>query len=116
MNHRTQYLCSIYMPRDHYTNAQKFVGDTYNNFYASENALDAHETIFKGAGHLNFTDLPLFSPALAQALGVGDVDARECIEKMNQVVLNFFDSYLKNGGRPSIERNTENESAHQEDQ
>ncbi|MDD2296026.1 MAG: hypothetical protein PHW61_08880, partial [Eubacteriales bacterium] len=53
------------------------------------------ETVFLGAGHLNFTDLPLFSPALARMLGVGTIDERYCIETTNQIVLEFFDSFLK---------------------
>ena len=53
------------------------------------------EVIFNGAGHLNFTDLPLISPILARLLGVGEVNARECIENVNHVVLNWFDCYLK---------------------
>lgn len=94
-------LLNIYA-EDHYENAMKLVGDSYNNFYASKNAIDAYETVFKGSGHLNFTDLPLFSPILAKLLGVGDVDERACIESMNQVVLEFFNAYLKNGSHPII--------------
>lgn len=70
----------------------------YVNFYVGENAADYHAVIFNDAGHLNFTDLPLVSPVLAKMLGVGKVDARECIENVNEVVLTFFDYYLKGKG------------------
>ena len=67
----------------------------YVNVYLGENAADYREVIFYGAGHLNFTDLPLFSPILAKMLGVGEVDARTCIEDVNEVVLLFFNDHLK---------------------
>jgi len=96
-------LLNVYA-EDHYVNSRESVGDGYNNFYATANAACAYETVFKNAGHLNFTDLPLFSPVLAKMLGVGTIDARYCIETMNEVVLAFFDSYLKNTGTPIIEK------------
>ena len=96
-------LLNVYA-EDHYTNSTELVGDSYNNFYATKNALCAYETVFQDAGHLNFTDLPLFSPALAKMLGVGTVDARYCIETMNEVVLEFFNGYLKDAGEPKIEK------------
>lgn len=96
-------LLNVYA-EDHYTNSKELVGDSYNNFYATENAVCAYETVFKNAGHLNFTDLPLFSPLLARMLGVGTIDERYCIKTMNEVVLEFFDSYLKDAGAPKIEK------------
>jgi len=96
-------LLNVYA-EDHYTNSIELVGDAYNNFYATQNAVCAYETVFKDAGHLNFTDLPLFSPTLAKMLGVGTIDERYCIETMNEVVLEFFDSYLKDAGAPIIEK------------
>ena len=70
-------------------------GGEYINYYVGKNAVCFREVIFNGAGHLNFTDLPLISPILARLLGVGEVNARECIENVNHVVLNWFDCYLK---------------------
>lgn len=70
-------------------------GPVYVNFYLGENAVDYHYMVFEGAGHLNFTDLPLVSPPLAKMLGVGDVNALTCIENVNEMVLHFFDHYLK---------------------
>lgn len=96
-------LLNVYA-EDHYTSSRELVGDAYNNFYATKNAVCAYETVFKNTGHLNFTDLPLFSPTLAKMLGVGAIDERYCIEVMNKVVLEFFNSYLKDAGVPKIEK------------
>lgn len=76
--------------------------DTYDNMVAAANAVDARQVVIHGSGHLNFTDLPLFSPFLAGLLGTGEVDSRYCIETMNQIVLNYFNYYLKDGNDLSI--------------
>jgi dienelactone hydrolase len=96
-------LLNIYA-EDHYMNAKAFEGDRYENFYACKNAFNASEVMIKGAGHLNFTDLPLFSPALASVLGVGTVDARYCIDTTNRLILQYFDCYLKGGDTPRLEK------------
>ena len=74
----------------------------YVNFYIIEHAVDGHSAIFEDAGHLNFTDLPIISPTLAGMLGVGSVDARTCIENVNEMVLHFFDYYLKDASTLDI--------------
>ena len=96
-------LLNVYA-EDHFENSMKQDGDKYDNFNATRNAVCAYETVFKNAGHLNFTDLPLFSPTLAKMLGVGTIDDRYCIETMNKVVLEFFNCYLKDAGIPKIEK------------
>lgn len=81
----------------HYTDrleAQK-AGYVYPNNVILENAKQSYQTYFKGAEHMNFTDLPLFSPFLAKNLGVGTVDPGECIDKVNALVLQFYDCFLK---------------------
>jgi dienelactone hydrolase len=81
----------------HYEDAKQ-LGTAYNNLSASAHAVKAYDVVIRGSGHLNFTDLPLFSPVLAKMLGTGTVDSRYCIETMNRVVLQFFDNTLKNSG------------------
>ncbi len=81
----------------HYADARQ-LGTAYNNLSASAHALRAYDVVIRGSGHLNFTDLPLFSPALAKMLGIGAVDSRYCIETMNRITLQFFDSTLKDTG------------------
>ena len=73
-------------------------GDLYVNNKVIENAVDGREVYFKDAGHMNFTDLPLFSPFLAKMLGTGTIDKVECMEKTNEIVGMFFDHYLKGEG------------------
>lgn len=96
-------LLNIYA-EDHYLNALAAAGDSYANFYAAKHAVNASEVVIKGAGHLNFTDLPLFSPALARLLGVGTVDARYCIETTNRLILEYFDHTLKGAEAPQFDK------------
>lgn len=70
----------------------------YVNNVVLENAMDSKYTYFIGSGHMNFTDLPLLSPTLASYLGVGEVDAEQCIVTMNQMILEYFNCYLKDEG------------------
>lgn len=70
----------------------------YVNTAVLQNAVDSKHTYFVGSAHMNFTDLPLFSPTLSSLLGTGEVDAKECIETMNEIVLNYFNYYLKGEG------------------
>lgn len=67
----------------------------YVNGVVQKNAEDTYQVVMKDSDHMNFTDLPLVSPILSSLLGTGDVDARECIETNNEVILQFFDRYLK---------------------
>ena len=80
----------------------KEAGYIYVNNVILDNAVNGFETYIKGAAHMNFTDLPLFSPPLARLLGTGDVDAGECIDQVNALVLGFFDSFLKDAGEFSV--------------
>ena len=80
------------------------------NFYIGEHAKDFHEVVINEANHMNFTDLPMVSPALANVLsastGFSDerkVNPRECIETINAVVLNFFDYYVKGEGELNLQ-------------
>lgn len=73
-------------------------GVEYVNFYLGRNAADYREVIFRDAGHLNFTDLPMVSPILAKLLGVGEADAEECIGNVNEMTRIYFDHYLKGKG------------------
>ncbi|PER08730.1 alpha/beta hydrolase family protein [Bacillus cereus] len=61
---------------------------------------DAYTVHFQGAKHLSLTDLPLFSPILANILqgGKADIDKYYCIETENELILNFFDYELKGIG------------------
>ena len=86
----------------HYFEGQE-LADWYVNSWVLANAKDAKYTYFKGSGHMNFTDLPLFSPTLANMLGVGEVDPEECVVKMNKLVLDYFNCCLKDLGEVVVQ-------------
>ncbi|WP_405105258.1 alpha/beta hydrolase [Paenibacillus sp. FSL K6-1217] len=77
-----------------------------NSAYAANqtdnpNFKDAYTVHFEGAKHLSLTDLPLFSPILANVLqhGRADIDKYYCIETMNKLILEFYDYTLKGTGQ-----------------
>jgi hypothetical protein len=55
----------------------------------------AYALVISGAGHMNFTDLPLLSPVLAAALGTGPIHRDRCIRIVTTHSLAFFDKHLK---------------------
>lgn len=77
----------------------------YPNKYISSISTNAFEVYIRGSNHMSYTDLSLFSPLLANQLaGVSggssraNVDKYYCIETMNMLVLEFFNSYVKGQG------------------
>ena len=103
-----QYYEEVYpIPLMAIDNEEHYIqGDTMDSLYVNkvvlENAIDATHTYFVGSGHMNFTDLPLFSPVLASLLGTGTIDETECVIIMNDIVLQYFDYYLKDKGELNI--------------
>ena len=87
---------------EHYFEGVEF-SEQYVNSVVIANAKDAKNTYFKGSGHMNFTDLPLLSPTLANMLGIGTVDSEECVVTMNKLVLDYFNSYLKDMGEVVVQ-------------
>ena len=79
-------------------NNPTYIGNSKSN---SEHYKDAYSVHFEGAKHLSFTDLPLFSPTLANMLqgGKADIDTYYSIETMNELILQFFDDKLKGTGQ-----------------
>lgn len=74
----------------------------YANDYVVENAKNGRTVVFKNVGHMDFTDLSLFSPFFASMLGKGEVNSEEFLPMMNGIVLNWFDYYLKGEGTLDI--------------
>ncbi|MGE5678453.1 MAG: alpha/beta hydrolase family protein [Pseudomonadota bacterium] len=72
-----------------------------------DTAPNAYEVYFRGTNHLSVTDLALFSPALVKLIngstkenyGGQGADKYQVIEKMNSIILEFFDASLKGEGR-----------------
>ena len=78
-------------------------GYIYANNVVREHAENAYRTYFVGAGHMNFTDLPLISPFFAKQLGTGDIEPERCTDTLNKLILDFFDHYLKDKGEFSVQ-------------
>ena len=79
-------------------NADEIVGSSHAAF-TSPNGYEVH---LKGANHFSVTDLPLVAPALISimrssipSIGAESADPHEINEKMNALVLQFFNAYLK---------------------
>ena len=91
-----------YNDREQYKNEN---GYAYVNSYVIENAVDGKTVVFSGASHMDFTDLPMFSPFLASMLdgGQSEVDSEEFLTMINGIVLNWFDYYLKGEGALNIQ-------------
>ena len=79
------------------------VSYSYANNVILNNAAEGYETYVAGSEHMDFTDLPLFSPFLAGMLGKGSVDSGYCIDTTNELVLEFFNCYLKGEGAFSLQ-------------
>jgi hypothetical protein len=65
----------------------------------------AYEVHLTGTNHMSFTDLPIISPTLVWMIntsvpkaGGQEVDPLATIEKMNDLVLKFFNATLKGEG------------------
>jgi dienelactone hydrolase len=76
---------------------------TYVNKYVIDHAKDGKRVLFGNCGHMDFTDLPLFSPRLASMLGSEKIDHEAFLNRMNGLVLNWFDFYLKGNGTLDIQ-------------
>lgn len=78
-----------------------YVANKPNN----EHFKDAYTVHFKGAKHLSLTDLPLFSPILANMLqgGKAEIDEYYSVETENELILKFFDFELKGIGHFTTE-------------
>jgi dienelactone hydrolase len=73
--------------------------------HVTATAPNAFEVHLAGTDHMSFTDLPLISPFLVSMInaavpkaGGQEVDPLATIEKMNNIVLKFFNAYLKGEG------------------
>ena len=74
----------------------------YPNITIKETAEIYYCTYVEGTLHMDYTDLPLFSPFLAKMLGSGDVDHGLVSDTVNALEVEFFDCYLKGEGHFSV--------------
>lgn len=91
-------LLNIYSQYLYDNGIEKNDPEYFENRIVSATAPASYEVYFCGSQHMNLTDLVLFSPLLADLLNSGrraTVDKYVCIDTMNQMILSFFDCYLK---------------------
>ncbi len=77
-----------------------YIADVNN--HVVDNAKNGKSVMFKNAGHMDFTDLPMFSPFLGSMLGSETDDCEKFMYTVNGIVLNWFDYYLKGEGSLNI--------------
>lgn len=80
--------------------------DTYPQEYIAKTAPVEFDVHMQGTNHFSFTDLALFSPIMSKIiLSTVSVDtpttgsAKDTIEDMNELILEFFDCYLRQGAQ-----------------
>ena len=76
-------------------------GKIYPNDVLIRNAAEGFSATLRDTRHMDFTDLPLLSPTLANLLGdmgSGDRSTEESMMIVNSLVLKFFNCYLKGEG------------------
>ncbi len=82
-------------------------GDSSDDAVTSEmvnSAKDGKLILCPKANHMDFTDLSMLSPFISSMLsGESGVNSEEFMKNINSAVLNWFDYYLKNEGKLSIQ-------------
>ena len=74
----------------------------YPNITIKDTAETYYCTYVEGTLHMDYTDLPLFSPFLAKLLGSGNVDHAFVSDTVNSLEVRFFDCYLKGEGQFAV--------------
>ena len=67
----------------------------YVNNHTLQIAMAGQAVTILGTSHMNFTDLPMFSPFLAKLLGTGTCDPNKCTEQIDSITLQWFNYYIK---------------------
>ena len=73
-------------------------GYRYPNNELRQNSREVYSVAIRDARHMDFTDLPLFSPFLGRMFGSGERDKAEIMTIVNGLVLDFFNDTLKGEG------------------
>lgn len=73
-------------------------GGRYPNDELIARAAEGFSTTVRDTKHMDFTDLPLFSPTLGRMLGSGERSTEETMTIVNGLVLAFYNCYLKGEG------------------
>ena len=85
---------------DSFSELQEYLsaGNSYPNEELMKNAHAGFRTTVQDTKHMDYTDLPMFSPALGNLLGSGSRSTKETMTIVNSLVLSFYDCYLKGEG------------------
>lgn len=85
---------------DHYNDVKESLaqGKRYPNDVLIRGAAAGFTAAIRDTKHMDFTDLPLFSPFLGKKLGKGSRDTAEAMKIVNSLVLEFLNCYLKGEG------------------
>ena len=78
-------------------------GGRYPNDELMRHAAAGFTTTVRDTKHMDFTDLPLLSPFLGKMLGSGERDKAETMTIVNDLVLHFYDCYLKGEGTFAVQ-------------
>ena len=80
---------------DSYRAIQK-LNQPYPNQVALESQENSYEIAILNARHMNYCDLAMICPMLAKNVGgTGTVNSKQCMDFVNENILQFFDIYLK---------------------
>ena len=88
-----------------YTDRKEYLaqGNRYPNDELIAHAAAGYAVTIRNTLHMDFTDLPLFSPSLGKLLGSGARGTEETLNIVNSLVLTFLNCYLKGNGSFSID-------------
>jgi hypothetical protein len=75
-----------------FLNSKRFLG--YGSVFTDKSKADCYSLSVKDSDHYNFSDYSLY-PVPSITMLLGTIDGRRTIEIMNELVLAFFDKYLK---------------------
>ena len=75
----------------------------YPNDVLHSHATESYCVTVRDTRHMDFTDLPLLSPTLANMFGSGERDKAETMTIVNGLVRDFFNAYLKGKGAFSVQ-------------
>ena len=73
-----------------------------NDFLALQRNQDYHQHHIVGTRHADFTDFPVVWPILRWYGQLGSVNTSKVVELQNQLILNFWNHYLKDQPLPHL--------------
>jgi hypothetical protein len=81
-----------------FLNSQRYLG--YGNLFTGRGTNDCYSVTVRNSDHYNFSDYALF-PVTNQSQ-IGTIDPKVPIQIMNNLVIMFFDKYIKMSGNTDL--------------